>query len=58
MRIAWNTLGSTDYTDELMMANRAYIDVYIFPAGIVLTIPDIEELPDTTSLPPWKQVVG
>lgn len=56
--IAYKELGSTDLTDALMMANRQHLGTYLFPAGVVLTIPDIEELPDASSLPPWKQVVG
>ena len=56
-KIAFNELGSTDYTDELMSVNRKYLDVYIFDAGIVLTIPDIQKK-TSSKLPPWKKVTG
>ncbi len=52
--IAYKTMGSTDYTGALISANRAHADIYIFPAGVVLTVPDV---PATVSgnLPPWKR---
>lgn len=56
--IAFSVMGSVRYTDKLMWANQAYLDYYIFPAGIQLTIPDIPAEWDTSSLPPWKQVMG
>lgn len=55
--IAFAQLGSADYTDKLMKLNPAYLDFYVFPAGIVLLLPDqIDDTPDT--LPPWKKVAG
>lgn len=55
--IAYSQLGNIAYTDKLMSLNSALLKYYIFPAGIVLALPDIqEELPD--ELPPWKQVNG
>ena len=37
-------------------ANIKYKDIYIFPAGITLAVPEIgPEVPE--SLPPWKQGV-
>lgn len=55
--IAFKKLGSVNYTGALLAANRAHADTYIFPAGVVLTLP---ELPTVTSddLPPWKRAVG
>jgi phage tail protein X len=55
--IAYKQLGSTSYTDRLMTLNSKYIDTYIFPAGVVLTLPDIQA-DEPTSLPPWKKVSG
>ena len=41
-----------------MAANPQYLDYYIFPAGIQLTLPGIEaEQASVSSLPPWRQVV-
>jgi len=55
--IAFMQLGDDRFTDRLMDENLKYYDYYIFPAGIVLTLPDIEpDVPD--SLPPWKRVAG
>lgn len=55
--IAFKQLGSTSYTDKLMNLNAEYIDYYIFPAGITLTLPDkTENVP--SALPPWKRVSG
>lgn len=55
--IAMQQLGSVAYTDKIMNLNAGYIDYYIFPAGILLTLPDISET-KAASLPPWKQVSG
>ena len=37
--IAFQQMGSVDYTDQLMNANQQYREYYTFPAGIALTIP-------------------
>lgn len=52
--IAYRTMGSTRYTDLLMRANQEHLGCFTFPAGIVLTVPEIPKdsgIPD--SLPPW-----
>ena len=56
--IAISQYGSVSYVDTLMMANTKYIGTYLFPSGIVLDIPEIDEDDETSSsvLPPWKQV--
>lgn len=57
--IAQYQLGSVAYTDKLMRQNQQYLDLYIFPTGIVLELPKAKDLADTAStLPPWKQVAG
>ena len=53
--IAYRELGSVDYTDQLINANLQYREIYIFPSGIVLTLPEVEEHV-SNSLPPWKRV--
>lgn len=55
--IAHTQMGSTAYTDQLMWANQKYLEYFIFPAGIVLTIPEPKE-EASGSLPPWKGAVG
>ncbi len=53
--IAYQQLGSTEYTDRLMRLNCAYRNYYIFPAGIVLTLPEpVYKISE--NLPPWKRV--
>lgn len=54
--IANRQLGSAARVDALMRANRKYLGFYIFPAGIVLTLPEIPaDSAVPASLPPWKQ---
>lgn len=53
--IAYAQLGSVAHTDKLMNANLHFIEYYTFPAGIVLTLPEVKEKVNS-SLPPWKQV--
>jgi len=55
--IAFTQLGDCAYTDRLMNLNQQYLGLYIFPAGIALTLPDTA--PETAdTLPPWKRVAG
>ena len=54
--ISYRVYGTSDYADRLMWANRQYLDYFLFPAGVVLILPEIEA-PVSTSLPPWKKVV-
>ena len=53
--IAYTQLGSVSHTDKLMNANLQYREIYLFPAGIVLTLPEVKEQA-SRSLPPWKKV--
>ena len=54
--IAFRVYGSTAYTGKLMMANTAYLDTYIFPGGIELETPELEETDvDADFLPPWRR---
>lgn len=55
--IAFSQLGSVDYTDRLINFNRQYREYYIFPAGVVLALPDITD-EEESNLPPWKRVNG
>ena len=52
--IAYRKLGSTDYTDRLISANLEHVGKLLFPAGVVLRLPDITKKADG-SLPPWKR---
>jgi phage tail protein X len=52
--IAYKTLGDEAYTDKIMEQNPAFRHLFIFPAGIVLTIPDADAKV-AAGLPPWKK---
>ena len=43
-KIAFEQMGSVLHTDKLMKANVKYASTYVFPAGVVLTIPEVEDL--------------
>lgn len=55
----WDSVAYKCYGDEsginvLMAANGTYVDAVVFPAGVVLTVPDYEK-PVTNTLPPWRR---
>lgn len=53
--IAYSQLGSTGYTDKLMALNMKYCDLYTFPAGVTLLLPEkVDE--ESAVMPPWKKV--
>lgn len=52
--VAYKIYGNEMYMDKLIKANLEYKNIYIFPAGIVLNLPEID-LEVSESLPPWKQ---
>lgn len=52
--IAFKEMGNESYTDKLIQSNLKYRHIVIFPAGIVLDIPDVEA-EFAAGLPPWKQ---
>lgn len=54
--VAYKVYGNEMYMDTLIKANIEYKDTYIFQAGVVLTLPEIE-LTVSESMPPWKQGV-
>ena len=54
--VAYKAYGNEMYMDTLIKANIEYKDTYIFPAGVVLTLPEIE-LTVSESMPTWKQGV-
>ena len=56
--IAYSQLGSTAHTSALMLANRKHLGIFLFPAGIVLQLPEVENSSTPISSPPWKQVTA
>lgn len=53
-KIAYEEMGSSLYVDKLMKANAEYLHYFVFPAGVVLTIPALEE-DEAEELPLWKR---
>lgn len=53
--IAYQQMGSCTFTKELMWANRMLLDYFIFPAGVVLTIPETTGEVAADFMPPWKK---
>ena len=56
--IAHKQMGDAKYTHTLMNANMKHIGTYIFPSGVELNIPEVDENKSDSVLPPWKQVSG
>ena len=52
--IAWRDLGSTEYAEALMNANREWIETQIFEAGVELKEPAIERA-TTVKKAPWTE---
>jgi phage tail protein X len=53
--IAYKIFGNELYMNELLEANETYRNTAIFPAGIILNIPDINVIQSSKILPPWKR---
>lgn len=51
--LSFKILGSCKYTDALINANREYINIFIFSAGIELKIPEIDNT-TKVKLPAWR----
>lgn len=54
-KIAYEQMGSVMYTDKLVKANADHAARFVFPAGVVLSIPDVGDEPQSMELPPWKR---
>lgn len=52
--VAYEALGNEMYMDALIKENLEHKDIFIFPAGVVLSLPEIEE-EEPDSMPPWKK---
>lgn len=50
--IAYKTMGDGYLMDLLIAENPQHSDILVFPAGVELTIPDVEDETSDT-LPPW-----
>lgn len=54
-KIAHKLFDSDKYLGALLDANRDKLDTFIFSAGEILNVPEIEDLNVTVILPPWRQ---
>lgn len=52
--IAFKTLGDCYLMDKLIKANMQHSEIFIFPAGIELQVPEVE-VEKKYTLPPWKR---
>lgn len=55
--IALRIYGNVLRAQELMEAkeNRPLLDYQVFPAGVIVATPEIEETPATDDLPEWRK---
>lgn len=52
--IAYKVMGNEAYTDKLIQSNLQHRHIVIFPADVVLDIPDTI-IKVASDLPPWKR---
>ncbi len=52
--IAFKVYGKESYMSKLLEANKQYRETYIFPAGVVIIVPEIKEETVSTA-PPWRR---
>lgn len=52
--IAYKLYGTESALNVLLSANQSYTSIVVFPAGIVLVVPDYTA-PITSTLPPWRR---
>lgn len=53
--IAYQQMGSCMMTKELMWANRTLLGYFVFPAGVILNIPETAGVVEADFQPPWKR---
>lgn len=56
--ISYKVYGDTRFTDVLIAANPQRRKIYIFSAGVMLDIPEVETRITADNLPPWKKATG
>ena len=52
--IAYKVYGSESGMNTLLEANQEYDDVVVFPANVVLQVPEYTST-ETFNLPPWRR---
>lgn len=53
--IALKVLGNEKYMSDLIAANAELAGLVVFPAGVVVKVPELEEEYEAGKLPPWKE---
>lgn len=53
--IAFEMYGNEELIAPIIRANSAYVETTIFDYGVELEIPEIEQIDNTASLPPWRK---
>lgn len=53
--VAYRLWGDERLMDALFRANPEHADVLVFPAGVVLTVPDVEPRLRKEDLPVWMR---
>ena len=53
--IAYNLYGDEKYAEILMEANFPYLDYLVFPSGIVLNVPEVDDADSEIDLPEWRR---
>ena len=59
-QIAYEVYGDEHYCDRIMDANRDKLEFFVFPSGIVLNLPENEEITGSTVLsdfPTWREML-
>lgn len=54
--IAYKLLGSESRMRGIMEANPELMWTFVFPAGVLLSIPEDQSTDAPIDLPPWKRV--
>jgi phage tail protein X len=54
-KIAFTQLGDEKLAVKLIETNIKHVETVIFPAGVILVIPDIAVDSTSSNLPPWKR---
>lgn len=59
-QIAYEVYGDEHYCDRIMDANRDKLEFFVFPSGIMLNLPEKEEITGSTVLsdfPTWREML-
>lgn len=61
-QIAYEVYGNEYYCDKLMDENRDKLEYFVFPDGIVLKLPSLEDMvsitPVVTDYPAWRSMIN